>query len=194
MNAKTMLTSLACALGALLPAAMASAQTLNLVATPDPRTGASGTYDVTITKVSPTQFAVAVVGANDGLSTKHNADQISFTFVGDTIAPGSAAGTSAPWLATGTGIDTCRFESPVHADDVTNFGGVTLSGDVDLMNAFNSGLIKVAIQDGGQQWFVEANLVPEPSSMMLMFPAAMASLLLMHRKRRRSVILDNLVM
>jgi hypothetical protein len=194
MNARIMLTTIACAAGLFLPGAMARGQTLNLVATADPRTGASGTYDVTITQLSPTQFAVSVVGANDGLVTKHNADQISFAFLGDTVAPGSAGGTSAPWVATGTGVDTCRFESPVPGDDVTNKGGVTFTGDVDLMNAFTSGLIKVAIQDGGQQWFVEANLVPEPAPMMLMFPAALITLLALRRKRRRSLVLDNLVM
>lgn len=184
MRLKSILTLMVAA-GSLFMAVSARAQTLHLVAIANTPTGATGTYNVTITKVSPTVFSVATTGVADGTAGKHNADQISFTFLGDTIAAGSTGQTSAPWTVGVPGSDTVHYSSPGPAFDVLAMGGNTFTGTVDLASAFSTGTIKVAIQDGGQQWFTSAQLTPEAGSLALIVPALLPLLLLGRRRRGR---------
>jgi hypothetical protein len=176
--------------GVLWTALPANAQTLYLLALPVASTGASGSYQAKVTEVTPTLFDVSVVGDDNGnLTAKHSVDQISFTFVGDNVVSG-LGGTNAAWLPIATG-STMTY-SDTSANPVDAFGANRFSGSADLASAFTTnGEVKLALQDDGQQWnvngfFNNTQVVPESGSMVLML-SAMLPLMLMVKKRRRTL-------
>jgi len=189
MQTKSILTPALLTCGILLAMSAAQAQTLNLVLNPVLNTGATGTYDVMVTELTPTTFSVEAQGVNNGLggAAKHNGDEISYTFVGDTIASDSGH-TGAAWVASGIGGDTAFYSSPGVSNDLDSHGATPFfNGSAGLGSAFgNGGLIKVALQDGGQQWNNQGNLpqlTPESSSLALIVAAFLPLLFIARRKR-----------
>lgn len=184
MRLKSIIASLAVA-GTLVSVSTAvKAQTINLTAQPVTATGASGTYHVDLTQGSPGVWTVHVTGNPDGTATKHDLDQVSFTFLGGTVTsnsgsvPPGAAWTPANFGGTATFQAIGPTTVPVDA-----FGANTFTGTINLASAFTNGTIKVALQDGGQQWNVQTNLVPESASLMLMLPALLPLMFFLRRRK-----------
>lgn len=183
MRIQSILTAATVAAALLVSIGMAQAQTLSVTLQPNVASGASGTYHADVTEVTPTSFTVDAFGNNDGVAGKHNADQISYTFVGDTIAT-DAGSTSAAWTGTGIGGDTAHFNSPGTSADLLAKGGNTFNGTVTLSSPIPlPGQINFAIQDGGQQWFASAVLTPESTSLALMLPALLPLLFFLRQRK-----------
>jgi hypothetical protein len=186
MRLKSIMATLAVVGTLLTVSTVANAQTINLTATPVVATDATGTYHVDLTQGSPGVWTVHVTGNNDGNTggptPKHSLDQISFTFLGSTVT--SNSGSVPPGSAWTTSIfsDTATFQAVGLATPVDPFGANTFTGTINLASAFNKGLIKVALQDGGQQWNVQTNLVPESASILLMLPALLPLLFFIRRR------------
>ena len=190
--------------GLLISNASANAQTFDLQAQAASGSGATGTYHVILTELTSTSFSVFVQGNNDGdkhtpydvLRDKHSLDVLSFTFSGGgvnktlsnggTTSGADASGTytaSGPYDKTGT-AGTLAFQGPDAPDsDVAAYGGNSFSGTIFLKNPFTNGNLKIALQDGGQQWNANASLTPEAASLAMLLPGLLPIGLALRRRR-----------
>ena len=170
----------------------------------------SGSYNVTINQVSPTQYSVTVTGNNDGRLVadpsgpqKHSVGRISIGFLrgdntyimpnGPTSSGGTNSGgayTGSAWVVTALS-DVVRFNAPSIGNDVGAFGENSFTGTLFLTAPEAPARVTAALQNGTQQWYTEGNflggqgdLTPEPASLALALPGLLPLAMLLRRRRK----------